>query len=140
MKKAANIMYLVNIILCFVLAGVLFLCGIGTIVVGCIPGIQDAIKEGLQEVPEEYRQMVYFFTVGSIVGSGVLLLVVAGLALISAFLSLKARSNGNKKLYILNIIFGALGGGEIAIAASILALIAESKEEKKEDQEIKEIE
>jgi len=58
MKKASNIMYLVNMILCFILAGVLFLYGIGAIVVGCIPGIQDAIKEGLQEVPEEYRQMV----------------------------------------------------------------------------------
>lgn len=140
MKKASNIMYLVNMILCFILAGVLFLYGIGAIVVGCIPGIQDAIKEGLQEVPEEYRQMVYFFTVGSIVGSGVLLLLVAGLALVSAFLSLKARTNGSKKLYILNIIFGALGGGEIAIAASILALIAEGKAEKKEAQEVKEIE
>ena len=91
MKKASRIMYLVNMIICFLIMG-MFAC-----------------------------------------------LFVAAFAGVSAFLSLKARNNGNKTLYILNIIFGALGGGEIAIAASILALIADSKE-KKGEKEVKEIE
>ncbi len=139
MKKASRIMYLVNMIICFIIMGMFIFLGIAQIVVGCIPAIQDAIKEGMQGVEEQYRETVYFITIGSIIGSGIACLFAAAFAGASAFLSLKARNNGNKTLYILNIIFGALGGGEIAIAASILALIAESKE-KKGEKEVKEIE
>ncbi len=140
MKKASNIMYLVNMIICFVLVGLFLLIGIAQIVIGCIPAIQDAIKEGLQNVEEQYRELVFGITIGSIIGSGVMCLVAAAFAAASAILSLMARTKGNKTLYILNIIFGALGGGEVAIAASILALIADSKEKKKDDQGVKEIE
>ena len=129
MKKASNIMYLVSMILGIVGAVVLIFYGIGIIVAGCIPAILDAIT---QEVPEEYQALVMGFYMGGMISAGLVLLACGACSIVSAVLCHKGRTAGNRKIYILNIVFGALSGNDVAIAASILAIISENKERKRE--------
>ena len=135
MKKASNIMYLVSMIFGIIGAVVLFIFGIGSIICGCIPEIHDAIVQGV-EGTEEAKTAVLAIYIGSMVGSGVVLLFMAAFDAVSAVLCHKARTNGSRKLYIVNIVFGALGGNDVAIAASILAIIAENKEKKRKEIEV----
>ena len=133
MKKASNIMYLVSMIFAIIGAAILFFYGIALIVVGCIPGI---IEEIIKEVPEEYQALVTGAWVGGMVCSGLVLFIIGGFAIASAVLCHKGRTAGSRKIYILNIVFGALSGNEVAIAASILAIIAENKEKNRQEIEV----
>lgn len=136
MKKVSNIMYLVSMILGIVLAVTLFICAVATIAISFIPPIQDAIKEGLQNVPEQDREIIFNIIIGSNIAAGVLLILVSACSVASAILCGVARSKDSKPLHIVNIVIGALGGNDLAIAAAILGLISLSKEKKKEVQEI----
>ena len=133
MKKASNIMYLVSMILGIVLAAVLVFYGIALVVVGCIPAIAEAI---VQEVPEEYQALVVGAWMGGMISAGLVLLACGACAIVSAVLCHKGRTDGNRKIYILNIVFGALSGNEVAIAASILAIISENKERNRKEIEV----
>ena len=133
MKKASNIMYLVSMILGIVLAAVLVFYGIALVVVGCIPAIAEAI---VQEVPEEYQALVVGAWMGGMISAGLVLLACGACAIVSAVLCHKGRTDGNRKIYILNIVFGALSGNEVAIAASILAIISENKERNRKEVEV----
>ena len=133
MKKASNIMYLVSMILGIVGAVLLIFYGIAMIVVGCIPAISEAI---LQEVEEEYRDIVLGAWIGGMVTGGLVLLACGACAIVSAVLCHKGRTEGNRKIYILNIVFGALSGNDVAIAASILAIISENKEKNRKEIEV----
>ena len=133
MKKASNIMYLVSMILGIVLAVVLIFYGIAMVVVGCIPAIAEAI---VQEVPEEYQVWVVGAWMGSMIGAGLVLLACGACAIVSAVLCHKGRTDGSRKIYILNIVFGALSGNDVAIAASILAIISENKERNRKEVEV----
>lgn len=140
MKKVSNIMYLVSMILGIVLAVTLFICAVATIAISFIPPIQDAIKEGLQNIPEEDREIVFNIIIGSNIAAGVLLILVAICSAASAILCGIARNKNVKALHIVNIVIGAIGGNDLAIAAAILGLIADNKEKKKEATGAKEIE
>ena len=133
MKKASNIMYLVSMILGIILAAVLVFYGIALVVVGCIPAIAEAI---VQEVPEEYQALVVGAWMGGMISAGLVLLACGACAIISAVLCHKGRTEGNRKIYILNIVFGALSGNEVAIAASILAIISDNKEINRKEVEV----
>ena len=133
MKKASNIMYLVSMILGIVLAAVLIFYGIALVVVGCIPAIAEAI---VQEVPEEYQALVVGAWMGGMISAGLVLLACGACAIVSAVLCHKGRTDGNRKIYILNIVFGALSGNEVAIAASILAIISDNKERNRKEVEV----
>ena len=133
MKKASNIMYLVSMILGIILAAVLVFYGIALVVVGCIPAISEAI---VQEVPEEYQALVVGAWMGGMIGAGLVLLACGACAIISAVLCHKGRTDGNRKIYILNIVFGALSGNDVAIADSILAIISENKERNRKEVEV----
>ena len=133
MKKASNIMYLVSMILGIILAAVLVFYGIALVVVGCIPAISEAI---VQEVPEEYQALVVGAWMGGMISAGLVLLACGACAIISAVLCHKGRTEGNRKIYILNIVFGALSGNEVAIAASILAIISDNKERNRKEVEV----
>ena len=133
MKKASNIMYLVSMILGIILAAVLVFYGIALVVVGCIPAIAEAI---VQEVPEEYQALVVGAWMGGMISAGLVLLACGACAIISAVLCHKGRTEGNRKIYILNIVFGALSGNEVAIAASILAIISDNKERNRKEVEV----
>lgn len=131
MKKASNIMYLVSMIFGIIGAVVLIFYGISIIVCGCIPAILEAITK---EVPEEYQALVTGFYMGGMISAGLVLLACGACSIVSAVLCHKGRTEGSRKIYILNIVFGALSGNEVAIAASILAIISENKERKREVQ------
>ena len=133
MKKASNIMYLVSMILGIILAAVLVFYGIALVVVGCIPAISEAI---VQEVPEEYQALVVGAWMGGMISAGLVLLACGACAIVSAVLCHKGRTEGNRKIYILNIVFGALSGNEVAIAASILAIISDNKERNRKEIEV----
>ena len=133
MKKASNIMYLVSMILGIVIAAILVFYGIALIVVGCIPAI---VEEIIKEVPEEYQALVTGAWMGGMIGGGLVLLACAVFAIVSAVLCHKGRTDGNRKIYILNIVFGALSGNEVAIAASILAIISDNKERNRKEIEV----
>ena len=126
-------MYLVSMILGIIGAVLLFIYGLALIICGCIPAVIEAIKEG---APEQYRDLAVGAYMGAMISGGVVLLFLGAFSVVSAVLCHKARTNGNRKLYITNIVFGALGGNEIAIAASILAIIAENKENKRKEIEV----
>ena len=133
MKKASNIMYLVAMILGIIGAAVLVFYGLAMVVVGCIPAIAEAIS---QEAPEEYQALIMGVWMGSMIGSGLLLLALGACAIVSSVLCHKARTAGNRKLYILNIVFGAISGNEVAVAASILAIISDNKERNRKEIEV----
>ena len=133
MKKASNIMYLVAMILGIIGAALLVFYGLAMVVVGCIPAIAEAIS---QEAPEEYQALIMGVWMGSMIGSGLLLLALGACAIVSSVLCHKARTEGNRKLYILNIVFGAISGNEVAVAASILAIISDNKERNRKEIEV----
>lgn len=60
--------------------------------------------------------------------SGITFLVLSVFVIVNIVLTFVARRETNKKLNILNIVFGFLSGVEINIAAAILSLIASRNE------------
>lgn len=66
--------------------------------------------------------MLFFLT------SGITFLVLSVFVIVNIVLTFVARRETNRKLDILNIVFGLLSGVEINIAAAILSLIASRNE------------
>ena len=133
MKKAANIMYLVSMILNIIGAAVIVLYGIGLLIMSAIPEILESILEQIPEEYEKYADLITGLYVGGLVTAAIFCFIFAALCVVAAVICHKARTNGSRKLYILGIVFGALTCTHVQIAASILSIIVENKENKRQE-------
>lgn len=134
LRKISKILYLVGGIVSFVVAGLLLFSGITTIVLGSVPMFRDYLADGIangtitstiQGTPTEIATYIQI----SVLATGIICLIIVLLSVANGILSLMARKTPTKYLAILNIVFGVLSDIGINIAASVLALIANKKEE-----------
>lgn len=134
MKKASDI--------CLIIGGVLaILCAIGFLVSGIImlvfasPQFKEMIIKGLEEgtihttlpgTPEQVATIVQqaFLIAGACFLPGVVL------AILSAVFSFMGPKRHTNTIYILNIVFGVLGGSVVNTIGGIIGLIVPENERK----------
>lgn len=127
MRKASKILFLVGGILSFVNAFAFLIVTVTFIIIGS-PLLTQAFIDGLESgqihsdiagTPEEVAriiQMAFFF-----IGIGYLFPAI--FAIVSGIVALKARKVKSRTIYILNIIFGFMGGVVVNSVGGIFALI-----------------
>ena len=119
MKKAAKILFLISGIVSLALAVLFLILGIVSLATG-VAAIVASTAEGLTE-----EQIAALVASGSAaIGTGVWLLIEIAFAVVSAVVSFKARNTDKKPLFIVAIVFGALGMTVVPIVAGIFGLIA----------------
>ncbi|MCR5332866.1 MAG: hypothetical protein K6E11_02470 [Bacilli bacterium] len=133
MRKVAKILYLVGGIVSIVTAAGLFTCALVCIIFST-PILEEiafdvyANMPGTATIPMDDAILalrIYFITIA------VCLLIIMAFAIVIAVLSFKARKVENKGLFIKCIVFSILGSSTISLVASILSLIAHTREENK---------
>ena len=124
MRKAKEILFLLAMIF-----GCLSFLGL---VGGAIAFFVGSNNEQLRQMIEEALANSGMAVDGAIISAlcityGVSLIICAVFAAVAVFLAWKARFQDDKKLFILNIVFGVLGGSIFNILAAIFGLVAASR-------------
>lgn len=143
LHKVSRILFLVGAIVGVVGAGALFLSGVACIVLS-LPFMDPYVEEIIAHMPSvnisgDADAMIIAYR-AIMISYAVLFIVLAVFMLLSGLFSFKARKEETKKLYIINIVFGALGCNEVSLVASILGLISfikrSDREPKQEQAEV----
>ena len=124
MRKASDIVLLVGLILGFVTAGSLFIAGIVCLVLGSPIGVELLGKsmEAGNVAQEEQDVAVLAWTL-SMIFSGILMMVLGVLSILSSVFAIQARKKTSKGAYITSLVFGALIN-EVVLVGSIFGLIS----------------
>ena len=133
MKKLSNTFIKIVVILSLVIVGLLLLSGIVCIVLGVLPPIHDAIREGYDPSANpngfpDADTAVYFY-LGMMVGAGATCLLFVPLCIANAVVSNKASKEPSKGRYIACIILGSMTS-KFTLAGGILGLIAQAREDR----------
>lgn len=112
----------------------LIIGGLASLIIGLIPGILEAIRESAEEVGEAGKFVIMLYQ-GSLIGSAILLFILAAIAIVCAVFCYKAKDKENQSLYILAIVLGVFTGNEVAIIAGVIGLIDYSNSNAKKDDE-----
>ena len=131
MKNLSRTFLRIGIIISWVVFGLLVFSGIVCIVLGVLPPIHDAIREGYTNSPNanEFASAdaaVYFY-IGTMIASGVVCLFFIPLPIINAVISNKALNEPNRGLLIASIVLGAMCS-KFTLAGGILGLLAHIRE------------
>lgn len=128
MRKVSNILFLVGGILAICTAFA-FLCSAVVFYIFASPMTTDLIIKGLEEgnihstlpgTPEEVAAAIQI----AFLIVAIMMTVFIVFAIVSVVVSFLARKeNASRALFILNIIFGLLGGSEVNVVGGVLALI-----------------
>ena len=133
MRRTSRILLLVGSIIAFVCAGAFFITSITSmifmIILACnefegFLGELGPFRVNGEANPEAVRAILLAVTITLFV----VFLVVAILELLAAIFALRARKVHNKKAYIIAIVFTVIGEAYVALAGSIVGLIAFNKE------------
>lgn len=131
MKKAANILFLIGMILSILSAIGCLITGIICLVATGIPDLQEQLIQILEKYDVPQAQIIAEWAKRSLVASAIGLFFSTGFAIANSIISWKGR-DGKTPIYILNIVFGVLSGIIVNVVGAILALIADNKNDKKE--------
>lgn len=127
LKKAANILFLVGMILAIVWAVGYLAGGIVTAVIGGSQAFKDAFIEAAQkadpEATAETIEAAYTLVQTSLISSAVFCFICFAFCIPSAIFAIKARNSNNKAFFILNIIFGVLSWTIVNVVGGVFALI-----------------
>ena len=144
MKRAANILFLVGMILSIVMGVSMLIAAITCIVLGAVPAFRDALLDVIQRyAPEQAAgdiEAALQFAQITMVACGVVYLIVAAFAVPSAIFAYKARNSDNRTYFILNIVFGVLACVEVNVVGAIFALIKGDTIENKPQDNVVEVE
>lgn len=132
MRKTSRILLLVGTILAFVCAGAFLITSIVNMVFMILTAsgtfdqafIDGSVKVNGQVDAEAAKAVILATTITLFV----VFLVVAILELLAAIFALRARKVHNRKAYIIAIVFTVIGEAYVALAGSIVGLIAFNKE------------
>ena len=120
MKRCSRILLRVGFVVGLVVGGLLFLSAIAFIVFGLPPIVAELFKDNTS--PDKDAALFAFSV--AFISSGVTMLVLAILSVLSSVYARKAIVEQNdRSAYIATIVFGALIN-EIALAGAIVGLIA----------------
>ena len=134
LNKISKILYLVAGFVSIAAAVTYIALGVAFVVFGTSGYVQDYLVQNFEngsltlvdtnltiEQNAAYVMLVFLT-------SGITFLVLSVFVIVNIVLTFIARRETNKKLDILNIVFGLLSGVEINVAAAILSLIASRNE------------
>ena len=125
MRKASKIILLIGAIIGFITAITLLICGVLFLVLAS-PTMVNLIREGLQNgtiQSSESTEVAIAIWQATFLGYGIFMLLFQLVVLASSIIALIARKRESKGLYIVAIVFGAIGN-EIVLAGAILGRIA----------------
>ena len=125
MRKASKIILLIGAILGFITAITLLACGILFLILAS-PTMVNLIREGLQNgtiQSSESTEVAIAIWQATFLGYGIFMLLFQLVVLASSIIALIARKRESKGLYIVAIVFGAIGN-EIVLTGAILGRIA----------------
>ena len=132
MKKAANILFLIGMILSILSAIGCLISGIICLVANGIPDLKDQLIQILEQFHVPQAHMIAEWAKRSLIVSAIGSFFSAGFAVFNSVLSWKGKE-GNTTIYVLNIVFGVLSGVIVNVVGAILALIADGKKDNKEE-------
>lgn len=131
LKRFSRIFLLIGGILGYVYGACLALCAVVFYVLATpmvIEPLKEAIADGRINGPEGASPEVAVTAVQIIfLTTAIILTIWVVLCFLSAVFAFKARNQGDKKSYILNMVFGLISGTEFNVAGGILGYIAETK-------------
>ena len=139
MRRAAQILFLVGMILSIISAVSCGISGIICIIAGGNPALGETLAKAFADAmaaanyngsvtPEELAAMIQ----GAYIGIGVWCLITAALAVVNAVFCSKARDGRPaRSTAILCIVFGILSSVMVSVVGAIFALICDSREQNK---------
>lgn len=137
MRRAAQILFLVGMILSIITAVSCCISGIVCIVAGGNAEFGEMLAKGFAELmqsanyngsvaPEELAAMIQ----GAYIGIGVWCIIIAAIAVVNAVFCSKARDGRpTRTTAILCIVFGILSSVMVSVVGAIFALICNSREQ-----------
>ena len=135
MRKASDIVLLVSAIVGFVAAASLLITAV-MFTIFSLPFFSNYIREGIEQgtINTDFDNVdaAVIFVTSTFIACAVCFYFITILMVIASALSLKARKEGTKTLYITAIVFGAISGLEGAVVGGIFGLFG-SKNEKEQD-------
>ena len=132
MKKAANILFLIGMILSILSAIGCFISGIICLVANGIPDLKEQLVQVLEQNHIPQAQLIAEWAKRSLIASAIGSFFSCGFAIANSIISWKGRK-GNTTIYVLNIVFGILSGVIVNVVGGILALVADGKSKEKEE-------
>lgn len=133
MRKVAKILYLAGGIVSIVVAACLFSCAV-ICVVFSLPILEELAAEVYNHIPGavtiDMEDAVLAIRISLII-TAVELLVFTVFSALNAVFSFKGRKVEEKSMFIKCIVFSVLGFNTLTLVASILSLIAHTREENK---------
>ena len=133
MKKAANILFLIGMILSILTAIGYLISGIICLAANNAPELKEQLIQVLENNHIPQAQMIANLIQRSLIGSAISAFISCGFAIANAPISWNGRTKGNTTIYVLNIVFGILSGVIINVVGAILALIADGNTKKREE-------
>lgn len=125
MKKASRIILMVGAIFGFISTISLLICGTICLVLAS-PAMTNLIREGLQNgtiTSSESTEVAIAIWQATFLGYGIFMLLYQFVILAASIIGLIARKRESKTLYVVAIVFGAIGN-DIILAGAILGRIA----------------
>lgn len=132
MKKAANILFLIGMILSILSAIGCVISAIICLVANSVPDLKEQLIQTLEQYHVPQAQMIAEWAKRSLIASAIGSFFSCGFAIANSIISWKGRE-GNTTIYVLNIVFGILSGVIVNVVGAILALIADNKNKDKEE-------
>lgn len=129
LKKLSQTFYIISIVLSSIAILSYLVCGI--IFSTVIPALYQAGEITGIVLPPEYSGIITVDQYVSLLAitMGIMFFELTIMAVLCLIFSIKARKDQTKKMYIISIVFGGLSSTYFAIAAGILGLISNSKNE-----------
>ena len=134
MRRLSNIFLLVGGICAILCAVAYFFTAIIFFMAG-IPAIADYIRTGLEYAGVPEPDKIVTIIQACSIALGVFMLIMMGICIPSIVVAFKAQRKPEKKLLILNIVFGYLSGSTYNMVGGILGLIYNKKLERKQVRE-----
>ena len=130
MERLSKTFFKVGFILCivsFVSCIILAICSFAS-----IPVVDYFFKALVEagKMSEDDAQIAMISVTSGCISCGIIFLLLIPLYIVTANYANKAYKDGNRGLYVANIVLGALSGTYFLLAAGVLALIALNRKER----------
>lgn len=139
MRKAAQILFLIGMILAIIASVSWFISGILCIIGGASPAFGEAVAKIISEAMESAHyagdltaEQLAAVIQGAYIGLGVTCIFLCAFSIACAVFASKAK-NGHptRAISVLNIVFGILSGTSVTVVGAIFALICDTKDQNK---------